>query len=63
MLHLWFYYIAGKDLWLSRLFASLQVVTKSCNRLLFLPLPLPPDAASDLWAPKTNHKLQLKTTF
>lgn len=35
------YYIAGKDLWLSRLFASLLDVTKSCNRLLVsLPLPL-----------------------
>lgn len=44
MLHLWFYYIAAKDLWPSRLFAScdrnLQPAAAVCR--LPLPLLLPP---------------------
>lgn len=54
MLHLWFYYIATKDLWPSRLFAS-------CDRNLQPAAAVA--AATDLWAPKTNRKLRLKPTL
>lgn len=54
MLHLWFYYIAARNLWPSRLFAS-------CDRNLQAAAAVA--AATDLWAPKTSRKLRLKTTL
>lgn len=57
MLHLWFYYIAALDLWLSRLFATCDRNLQPAAAAAFAA------AATDLWAPKTNRKLRLKTTL
>lgn len=59
MLHLWFYYIAALDLWLSRLFATCDRNLQPAAAVAFAFAV----AATDLWAPKTNRKLRLKTTL